>query len=104
MGHAHNHFVQVLAEMGVPGFLIFLWFNGAFLYYLVRFYRNAGSRAMRAQAVSGIAIFFSFHLAGITQNTFGDSEVLYGMFYFMGTFMMMFFNLECISNQTEAGG
>ena len=52
---------------------------------------------MRAPIVAGISIFFSFHLAGLTQNTYGDSEVTYGMFFFMGTLMMIYYNYEKVS-------
>lgn len=97
-GHAHNHFVQVFAETGIIGFLLFMWFNITWLVYMIITFRRSQSRLLRGLFAAGISIFFAFHIAGLVQNTFGDSEVLYGMFYFMGTFMMVYKNFHAITD------
>jgi hypothetical protein len=52
---------------------------------------------------AGIAIFLSFHVSGLTQNTYGDSEVTYGFLFFMGIFMMMVFNLGKLHTHENNG-
>ena len=96
--HAHNHFVHVLGEVGILGFIFFLWFNALWLFKLFKSFFSSEDLILKSFFASGIAIFFSFHVAGLTQNTYGDSEVAYGMFYIMG-FLMMLISLPALPNK-----
>lgn len=83
-GHSHNHFLQILAETGIVGLVLFIWFNYVWLIALVKYFYKSSDARSKAIFAGSIGVFIVFHLAGLTQNTFGDSEVLYGFFYLMG--------------------
>ncbi|MGW8180250.1 MAG: O-antigen ligase family protein, partial [bacterium] len=82
--HFHNNIVQIAAEMGIPAALcwIALWIwvvkdclkmrrtvkNQPFLQYL---------------SVTCICILVAFHLAGLFEYNFGDSEIAILLFFFV---------------------
>ena len=58
--HAHNMFVQVLAETGLLGFLAWLSLLGALAVYFLRAWRTARSEAARLDAASMLCCLASF--------------------------------------------
>jgi O-antigen ligase len=65
--HAHNVFVQVLAETGVLGFLAWMYLLGALTVYFFRAWRTAGSGETRIHAASMICCLVSFVLLAQTE-------------------------------------
>lgn len=84
--HAHNNVLQVAMENGILGLAAFLW-------WMIRFGRlSSGSwralprtrRIARAIAIAVFATFVGFHVAGLFEFNFGDTEVLQLLFLVMG--------------------
>jgi putative inorganic carbon (hco3(-)) transporter len=84
--HMHNNFLQIAAETGIPGLLIWLWFMGRLAWDAWRCYRHAKSSAFpgndifRKEALiassAALASWTALMVAGMFEYNFGDSEVL----------------------------
>jgi O-antigen ligase len=72
-GHLHNNYVQMAAERGLPGLLLFLWLIFAALSDQWRIARQAGARAYLARGA--VAATIALLVAGFFEYNFGDSEV-----------------------------
>jgi O-antigen ligase len=84
--HAHNNVLQITMESGYLGLATFLWWMGRFARLTWRGYRRIPREAarMEALAVAVLATFVGFHVAGLVEYNFGDSEVLEIFFVMMG--------------------
>jgi putative inorganic carbon (hco3(-)) transporter len=90
--HMHNNFLQIAAERGIPGLLLWLWFISRLAWDALRVYRvakrdcrdNDGEDKKEALVVSVAALGACAALlfAGLFEYNFGDSEVL-TLFLFM---------------------
>lgn len=84
--HAHNTFLQITLESGYLGLATFLWWMtrfGTLSWQLQRRLQPVGG-AVHALAVAIFASFLGFHVAGLVEYNFGDSEVLEIFFVIMG--------------------
>jgi O-antigen ligase len=79
VGHLHSNLFEIAAGRGLLGLLAWGSIWVAFLFDRLRAYRHLGrsNRAGRALALGGLAAVSAFLVAGLTEYTFGDSEVLY---------------------------
>jgi putative inorganic carbon (HCO3(-)) transporter len=84
-GHLHNNLIQVAVERGLLGLTCWLWI-------WVVFYRDAWRtyRALRDDegyakglVVGGLAAVSAFHVEGLFEYTFGDSEVIALVYFLM---------------------
>jgi O-antigen ligase len=84
-GHLHNNFIQVAAERGVIGLGCWLWIWGAFYWHAGQIYRRLGPEARQARAlvIGSLASVAGFHIAGIFEYNFGDSEVIMLVYFLM---------------------
>jgi O-antigen ligase len=84
--HMHNNFLQIAAETGIPGLLIWLWLMGRLAWDAADCYRRArnpsspsedGHRREALMASSAaLASWAALMLAGLFEYNFGDSEVV----------------------------
>ena len=80
--HMHNNILQIAAERGIPGLIIWLWFMLRLLWGALRAYRAkpGGLRTVSSESVmvstAALGAWVAFMLAGIFEYNFGDSEVL----------------------------
>jgi O-antigen ligase len=83
--HLHSNLMQVAAERGLIGLGCWLWIWVAFYGHAWRIYRGIGAHAYRARAlvVGSLASVTGFHVAGLTEYTFGDSEVIMLVYFLM---------------------
>lgn len=75
--HLHNNLLQVAAETGVPALVAWLalWLRLAWDFLgLVR--KKEEDRELRVWSLAGLAALLGFHLAGLFEYNFGDSELL----------------------------
>jgi putative inorganic carbon (HCO3(-)) transporter len=84
-GHLHNNFIQIAAERGVIGLGCWLWIWGAFYWQAGQIYRGLGLEARRARAlvIGSLASVTGFHIAGIFEYNFGDSEVIMLVYFLL---------------------
>jgi O-antigen ligase len=84
--HAHNNLLQITLEGGYLGLAMFLWWMTVFGLLAWRAVRKIpqDDKALKALAVAVLASFVGFHVAGLVEYNFGDSEVLEIFFVMMG--------------------
>jgi len=85
IGHLHNNIIQVAAERGLLGLACWLWIWGAYGYQTWRIYGRLGPehRQARALVVGSLASVIGFHIEGLFEYTFGDSEVITLTYFLM---------------------
>jgi len=81
--HMHNNVLQIAAERGIPGLLLWLWLMIRLVWDAFQLYRSrAGGSAAGASGESlmlsaaAMGAWVSFVIAGMLEYNFGDSEVL----------------------------
>jgi len=90
--HMHNNFLQIAAERGIPGLILWLWFMLQLGWQAFRVFLSSGSKATEGAADSRAAAGFvasaavggwvALLAAGMFEYNFGDSEIL-TIFLFM---------------------
>jgi O-antigen ligase len=75
-GHFHSNPVQVLVSTGVVGGVAYAGFHATLLWLL---WRRRG-----ALAAAALGVWAAFHIAGFFDWSFGDAEVTYHFFFWMG--------------------
>jgi O-antigen ligase len=84
--HMHNDFLQIAAERGIPGLLLWLWFMIRLGWDALKVHRSAhkgisgkadpDAHAPLMVATSALGGWVAFLVAGMFEYNFGDSEVL----------------------------
>ncbi len=78
--HMHNNVLQIAAERGIPGLLLWLLFMGRLAWDAWRTLRRHGRRTEDAEVVfaasAALGCWVALMVAGIFEYNFGDSEVL----------------------------
>jgi len=106
--HMHNNFLQIAAERGIPGLLIWLWFMGRLAWDAFRVFRSARGlpSALRDEdnevlmaSTAALGALAALIAAGVFEYNFGDSEVL-TLFLFMTSVPYAFLN-NCRRRGTE---
>jgi O-antigen ligase len=85
-GHMHSVWVQILASMGLPGMVAFLWLCRAIFRELASARSKTESDEFACAVVDGAeAGFVAFLAAGLVEWNLGDSEILALLFFLVGT-------------------
>jgi putative inorganic carbon (HCO3(-)) transporter len=78
--HMHNNLLQIAAERGIPGLLLFLWFLIRLLWdawrVFVRSSRDPASGETLMAATAALGCWAALMVSGFFEYNFGDSEVL----------------------------
>ena len=75
--HMHNNFLQIAAERGIPGLILWMWFMFQLVCQGFRVFRSSGGAGPAAFiALAAIGGWFALLAAGMFEYNFGDSEVL----------------------------
>jgi O-antigen ligase len=84
-GHLHNNVLQVAAERGLLGLACWLWIWAAFYRHAWHIYRglDPGAGTAKALVVGSVAGVTAFQVTGLTEYTFGDSEVMMVLYFLM---------------------
>lgn len=84
-GHLHNNVIQVAVERGLIGLACWLWIWVAFYGAAWRTYRGLSDDDGPAKALvaGGLAAVSAFHVEGMFEYTFGDSEVIALLYFLM---------------------
>jgi putative inorganic carbon (hco3(-)) transporter len=85
IGHLHNNIIQIATERGLLGLACWLWIWGAYGYHTWRIYERLGPehRPAKALVVGSLASVIGFHIEGLFEHTFGDSEVITLTYFLM---------------------
>jgi O-antigen ligase len=83
--HLHSNLFQIAAERGLIGVACWLWIWVAFYGQAWTIFRVRGPDTPRASAlvVGSLASITGFHVAGLFEFTFGDSEVIMLVYFLM---------------------
>lgn len=80
VGHAHNEFLQIAAELGAVGSLIFLWFLAGVAFIVFRAFRGRNKHSLYALAsVIGLVMF----LASSSVSAYSFRLMQNGFVYFL---------------------
>lgn len=83
--HAHNNYLNVLAEQGVAGLAALVWFTVALLGYLARALDAPQGSQLETATLGGVSIgLVAFLLAGLFHFTWGDALPVALMWIFVG--------------------
>jgi O-antigen ligase len=78
--HMHNNFLQIAAERGIPGLLLWIWFMIQLVRDSILVFRGRGSADPQSFAVvasiAAMGSWLALMVAGMFEYNFGDSEVL----------------------------
>jgi O-antigen ligase len=75
--HMHNNFLQIAAERGIPGLLIWIWFMAQLGWQAFRIYRSPGlSQTAAFAGAAAVGAWVALLAAGLFEYNYGDSEVL----------------------------
>ncbi len=79
--HMHNNFLQIAAERGIPGLLIWIWLLTRLGWDALAVYRSSRSDPLDSQEASiaslaAVGAWTAFMIAGLGEYNFGDSEIL----------------------------
>jgi putative inorganic carbon (hco3(-)) transporter len=79
--HAHNNFLQIAAERGIPGLILWLWFMIRLGWDALKIYRisrisTADSREALTSSLAALGSLTALLIAGTFEYNFGDSEIL----------------------------
>jgi O-antigen ligase len=83
--HLHNNPIHIAAERGLIGLACWLWIWIAFYHQTWKIFRavEADNYRARALVIGGLASVTGFHVAGLFEYTFGDSEVIMLVYFLM---------------------
>jgi O-antigen ligase len=83
--HLHSNLFQIAAERGLIGVACWLWIWVAFYHQAWTIFRGLGPGTPQASAlvVGSLAGITGFHVAGLFEFTFGDSEVIMLVYFLM---------------------
>ncbi len=78
--HMHNNFLQIAAERGIPGLLLWTWFMIRLAWDAWRLFARSrlvpASREATTAATAALACWAALMVSGLFEYNFGDSEVL----------------------------
>jgi O-antigen ligase len=85
LGHLHNNLIQIAAERGLIGLAFWLGIWAAYCCCTWSIYRCLSPQQGRAKAlvVGSLASVVAFHIAGLFEHNFGDSEVITLVYFLM---------------------
>jgi len=83
--HLHNNVLQIAVERGLIGLAFWLWLWVAYVRQVWRIYARLSPQdgRMKAVVLGSLASVVGFHVAGLSEYTFGDSEVLMLTYFLM---------------------
>jgi O-antigen ligase len=83
--HLHNNPIQIVAERGLIGLACWLWIWIAFYGHAWKIFRSLGpdDRLAMALVIGSLASVTGFHVAGLFEYSFGDSEVVALVYFLM---------------------
>jgi len=82
--HAHNTLLQITAENGLVGLAAYLYLWYVFFREMIRKVRTSTDPFVQGVVIGTIGALVGFHIAGLFEYNFGDSEVNAMMWFVVG--------------------
>ncbi|MBI5574001.1 MAG: HAD-IIIA family hydrolase [Elusimicrobia bacterium] len=82
LSHLHSTFIHILVERGIIGFLVFLYLFAIYFYYGIK-KAKCVSEEEKFFIYGCLFSVFGFLLSGLTEHTYGDSEIQMIMWFLM---------------------
>ncbi|NIM12867.1 MAG: hypothetical protein GTO45_12160, partial [Candidatus Aminicenantes bacterium] len=81
--HLHNNFLQVLAERGIFALICLV---AAFVFIIIQLIKKIKNSIglEKTIAAGALFVFIGFLVSGLFEYNFGDSEIKFLLFYFLG--------------------
>jgi O-antigen ligase len=106
--HMHNNILQIAAERGIPGLLLWLWLMIRLGWDAIRVFRSANASAKESgnseaalmASTAAIGAWIALFVAGMFEFNFGDSEVL-TLYLFMAAAPYAFYRPVPAENQRQ---
>ena len=84
-GHMHNNFVQILAALGLFGFIVFIYLIVKILLVDIKIYKKLKYlEFVSSYSLGVIGTFVSFLISGLTEWNFGDHEIITMVWFTLG--------------------
>lgn len=84
-GHLHNNYIQLLAALGIIGFLIVITLLVKILLVHFRIYRSVGNNSLAASySLGALGAYVGFLVSGLAEWNFGDHEIITVVWFFLG--------------------
>ena len=80
--HAHNMYLNIAAELGIPAFLVFMALIFVHFYFAFKTIKKASTPAVKAISIGLCAMFFGVLIGGLTDYTLFNME-LASLFWFL---------------------
>ena len=82
--HSHNLFLQMLVEVGLGGFLVFLGIVAYFFRVQANFLRNTQDLRLRVMSAAIVAGMIGFLIQSVFDYTFFNFSIVLGFYLFVG--------------------
>lgn len=97
--HLHNNFLQVMATIGIPGFVVWL---ALMIYLFIKqikiYFKTKGSPLLNTLALVSVTSMIAFQISGLTEWNFGDFEFAAVLWFMMA---LAFLAEKFYNNQKE---
>lgn len=90
--HAHNNIFNFAAELGLFGLFSFIYLMYIILKKLIVYYKSETRINLKLFHLSSIFLFIIYHVQGLTQYNFGDTETLHFFFFMIALNVVMYNN------------
>ncbi len=82
--HLHNNFLQVMATLGIPGFIVWLALMIYLFFRQVKiFFKTRGNSILNSLALTSVVSMVAFQISGLTEWNFGDFEFAAVLWFMM---------------------
>ncbi|MCX6151506.1 MAG: O-antigen ligase family protein [Ignavibacteriales bacterium] len=97
-GHLHNNYVQLLAALGIFGFLIVMALLLKILLTHIKIYKQLKSiQFASSYSLGALAVFVGFLVSGLAEWNFGDHEIITMVWFTLGL-NLAFYKTALINN------
>ena len=100
-GHLHNNYVQLLAALGLFGFIIVIILLIKILLTHIKIYRTVkNEKFVSSYSLGALAVFVAFLVSGLAEWNFGDHEIITMIWFTLGLNLAFYRNFLSENKET----
>lgn len=84
--HAHNMYINIMAETGIVGFVFYMWFFFGTAWYAVRFLKGQHNDFDRCLAMGAAAVVAAITISGISDYDLFSTQISLSLWFLIGLF------------------